>query len=81
NAVALRVRGLWSLDGDGLSSGVGGLGPVVVFGPFEPVRGHLACDDARLTAQASDRQQPFQQVVLEPDQRADQEVRGKNCPV
>ncbi|GAA2348248.1 hypothetical protein GCM10010431_84910 [Streptomyces kunmingensis] len=60
NAVALRIRGLGSLDADGLDAGAGGLGPVVVFGPFEPVVGHLAFDDVGLAAQASGRQEPFQ---------------------
>ncbi|WP_409240618.1 hypothetical protein, partial [Streptomyces sp. PA5.6] len=65
NAVALWMRGLGSLDADGLDAGAGGLGPVVVFSSFEPVVGHLAFDHAGLTAQASGRQEPFQQVVLE----------------
>jgi hypothetical protein len=55
NAVALRVCGLGSLNGDGAGAGSGGLGPGVVFGPFEPVVGHLAFDDVGLAAQASER--------------------------
>jgi hypothetical protein len=52
----------------------------VVFGPLEPVVGHLAFDDAGLAAQASVRQKSFQQIVLEQDECSDQQVRGKNCP-
>ncbi|MFK0114239.1 hypothetical protein, partial [Streptomyces sp. NPDC091217] len=80
NAVALRVGGLGSFDADCSGAGAGGLGPGVVFGPFEPVVGHLAFHDAGLAAQASVRQESFQQVVLEQDERSDQQVRGKNCP-
>ncbi|MFI0243183.1 hypothetical protein, partial [Streptomyces sp. NPDC016845] len=80
NAVVLRIRGLGSLDTDGLDAAAGGLGPMVVFSPFEPVVGHLAFDDAGLAAQTSDRQEPLQQVVFEQNQRPDQEVRGKNGP-
>lgn len=80
NAVALLVRGLGSFDVDGLGAGAGGLGPVTVFGPFEPVVGHLAFDDPGLAAQASGGQEPFQQVFLEYAQCLDQEVRGKSCP-
>ena len=69
-----------SFDADCSGAGVGGLGPGVVFGPFEPVVGHLAFDDAGLAAQASVRQEAFEQVVLEPDEGSDQQVRGKNCP-
>lgn len=60
NAVALRIGGLGSLDADCSGAGVGGLGPGVVFGPFEPVVGHLPFDDAGLAAQASVRQESFQ---------------------
>ncbi|MGA5454968.1 hypothetical protein ACPCVO_51395, partial [Streptomyces umbrinus] len=80
NAVALRVCGLGSLNGDCSGAGSGGLGPGMVFSPFEPVVGHFAFDDAGLAAQASGRQESFEQVVLEQDERSDQEVRGKNCP-
>lgn len=80
NAVALRVRGLGSLDADCSGAGAGGLGPGVVFGPFQPVVGHLAFDDAGLAAQASVRQEAFEQVLLEHDERCDQQVRGKSCP-
>ncbi|WP_157851779.1 hypothetical protein [Streptomyces monomycini] len=80
NAVALKIRGWSSLDADGLDADASGLGPVVVFGPFEPVVGHLAFDPAGLAAQTSDGQEPLQQVVLEQDQRGDQEIRGKNGP-
>jgi hypothetical protein len=52
----------------------------VVFGPFEPVVGHLAFDDAGLAAQASVRQEAFEQVVLEQDEGSDQQLRGKSCP-
>jgi hypothetical protein len=52
----------------------------MVFGPFEPIVGHLAFDDAGLAAQASCGKEPFQQVVLEQDECSDQQVRGKSCP-
>jgi hypothetical protein len=68
------------LDADCLGAGAGGLGPVVVVGPFEPVVGHLAFDDAGLAPQASGRQEAFEQVVLEQDEGSDQQLRGKNCP-
>ena len=74
------VCGLGSFDADCAGAGEGGLGPVAVFGPFEAVVGHLAFDDAGLAAQASVRQESFEQVVLEQDERSDQQVRGKNCP-
>ncbi|MER6086407.1 hypothetical protein, partial [Streptomyces sp. NPDC001833] len=80
NAVALRVCGLGALDADCLGAGAGGLGPAVVFGPFEPVVGHLAFDDAGLASQASGRQEAFEQIVLEQHKRSDQELRGKSCP-
>ncbi|MEH0532007.1 RICIN domain-containing protein [Streptomyces stelliscabiei] len=51
----VTVCWLGSLNGDCPGVGSGGLGPGVVFGPFEPVVGHLALDDARLAAQASGR--------------------------
>ncbi|MEU6261581.1 hypothetical protein, partial [Streptomyces sp. NPDC047043] len=81
NAVALRGCGLGSFDADCSGAGVGGLGPGVVFGPFEPVIGHLAFDDAGLASQASGGQHAFEQVVLEQDQSSDQQLRGKSCPV
>ena len=65
NAVALRVCRLGSFDEDGLGAGAGGLGPGVVFGPFEPVVGHLAFDDTGLAAESSDGQESFQEVLLE----------------
>lgn len=68
------------MDADCSGAGVGGLGPGVVFGPFEPVVGHLALDDAGLAAQASVRQKAFEQVMLEQDKGSDQQLRGKNCP-
>jgi hypothetical protein len=68
------------LDADCSGAGVGGLGPGVVFGAFQPVVGHLAFDDAGLTAQASAWQESFQQIVLEQDKGSDQQLRGKNCP-
>lgn len=68
------------MDADCSGAGVGGLGPGVVFGPFEPIVGHLAFDDAGLAAQASCGKEAFQQVVLEQDERSDQQFRGKNCP-
>jgi hypothetical protein len=80
NAVALRVCGLGSLDADGLCAGAGGLWPGVVFGPSEPVVGHLALDDAGLATQASVWQEAFEKVVLEPDKGSDQQLRGKSCP-
>ncbi|KUN59591.1 hypothetical protein AQJ54_39925 [Streptomyces griseorubiginosus] len=69
-----------ALDADGLGAGAGGLWPGVVFSPFESVVGHLAFDDAGLAAQASVWQEPFEQVVLEPDEGSDQQLRGKSCP-
>ena len=68
-----------SLDADCSGAGVGGLGPGVVFGPFEPVVGHFAFDDAGLAAQPSGRQETLQKVVLEPDEGSDQQLRGKSC--
>jgi hypothetical protein len=56
---------LGSFDEDGLGAGAGGLGPVAVFSPFEPVVGHLSFDDAGLAAQASGGEESFQQVFLE----------------
>jgi hypothetical protein len=52
----------------------------VVFGSFEPVVGHLAFDDAGLTAQASARQEAFKQVVLKQVEGSEQQLRGKSCP-
>jgi hypothetical protein len=69
------------LDADCLGAGAGGLGPVVVVGPFEPVVGHLAFDDAGLAAQPSSGQQVGQEVIPQPDERADQALRGKRCRV
>ncbi|MGW3669563.1 hypothetical protein, partial [Streptomyces sp. NPDC005141] len=71
---------LGSFDVDGLGAGVGGLGPGVMLGPFEPVVGHLALDDAGLAAEPSGGQESFQQVFLEYVQCSDQELRGKNRP-
>ena len=68
------------MDADCSVACVGGLGPGVVFGPFQPVVGHLAFDDAGLTAQAPVWQEAFEQVVLEQDKGSDQQLRGKSCP-
>ncbi|GGN47175.1 hypothetical protein GCM10011578_100590 [Streptomyces fuscichromogenes] len=69
-----------SFDADCSGAGVGGLWPTVVFGPFEPVVGHLAFDDTGLAAQPSGGQEAFEQVVLEQDEGSDQQLRGKSCP-
>jgi hypothetical protein len=80
NAVALRACGLGSCDEDRLRAGAGRLWPGTVFSLLEVVVGHLAFHHAGLAAEASDGQEPFQEVLLEHHQCSDQEVRGKNCP-
>ncbi|MGW2557071.1 hypothetical protein, partial [Streptomyces sp. NPDC001635] len=76
----LRVRRLGSYDEDGLRAGAGRLRPGTMLGSSEVVVGHLAFHDAGLAAEPSDRQESFQEVLLEHHQGPDQEVRGKNCP-
>jgi hypothetical protein len=82
NAVALGIRG-WqgSSDGDGLGRWLGWLGPVAVGGGLDPEVGHLAFHNAGLAAQPSSGQQVRQEVIPQPDERADQALRGKRCPV
>ena len=55
----------------------GGLRPATVSSSLEVVVGHLAFHDARLAAESSDGQEPFQQVLLEHHQGSDQQLRGK----
>lgn len=68
------------MDADCSGAGVGKLGSGLVFVPFERVVGHLAFDDAGLAAQASVRQEAFEQVTLGQDMGSDQQLRGEVCP-
>ncbi len=70
----------WGLVMDRLRAGAGRLWPGTVFSLLEVVVGHLAFHRAGLAAEASDGQEPFQEVLLEHHQCSDQEVGGENCP-